>query len=298
MNICILLSAYNGEKYLEEQLESLIKQEGVECHILVRDDGSTDTTHQILNKWQEKGLLRWYKGENLGFAMSFMDLVKNAGDYDYYAFCDQDDIWLPDKMKRAVEQLSRVEHNIKLYCSNVYCYKAGKTYGGIHKTAPVFDKYTCLLRAITPGCSMVFSAGLKKLLAENLPERIIAHDFWVYQTAMLLGEVVYDFEPTMLYRQHENNQIGQKVSKVEIWKRRIKSIFCSTGKPDRLLQAKELLRCFSSIMDEEGNKAVSEVACFKDSFVKRMKLFFDARYTMGAFKNNFWLRLRILCGKL
>ena len=92
MKICILLSAYNGEKYIEEQLESLVGQQEVAADILVRDDGSSDKTHEILDKWQNKGLLKWYKGENLGFAKSFMDLVQRAGDYEYYAFCDQDDI--------------------------------------------------------------------------------------------------------------------------------------------------------------------------------------------------------------
>ena len=84
MKVCILLSTYNGEKYLEEQLESLIKQENVEIDILVRDDGSSDNTHNILNKWQERGLLKWYTGNNKGYAKSFMDLVQNSGDYDYY----------------------------------------------------------------------------------------------------------------------------------------------------------------------------------------------------------------------
>ena len=82
--VCVLISTYNGEKYLEEQLESIVSQKDVEVDILVRDDGSKDDTKKILDTWTQKSNLKWYQGENLGFALSFLDLVKNASDYDYY----------------------------------------------------------------------------------------------------------------------------------------------------------------------------------------------------------------------
>lgn len=103
--VCVLLSTYNGEKYLEEQLNSLIKQEDVELRILVRDDGSKDRTHEILDKWQKRGHINWYEGKNKGAAQSFMDLIYNAPEADYYAFCDQDDVWLPEKLKVAIDKI-------------------------------------------------------------------------------------------------------------------------------------------------------------------------------------------------
>ena len=99
------MSTYNGAKYLEQQLQSLFNQQGVNFKILVRDDGSTDETIDILNKWQDKNKLCWYSGINLGPALSFLDLLKEAPDSDFYAFCDQDDIWLPNKLRVAVESL-------------------------------------------------------------------------------------------------------------------------------------------------------------------------------------------------
>ena len=94
--VLILLSTYNGERYIKEQIESLLKQENVKVSILVRDDGSTDGTINILNEYQKQGKLKWYTGENLKPAKSFMNLVENAPEYEYYAFCDQDDVWLKD----------------------------------------------------------------------------------------------------------------------------------------------------------------------------------------------------------
>ena len=118
MKVCVLISTYNGERFLEEQIASIIAQKGVEVDILVRDDGSSDMTCSLLERWQKEGKLKWYKGENLGFARSFMNLLKTASGYDYYAFCDQDDIWLEDKLQRAVAALEKIEDKVKLYCSN------------------------------------------------------------------------------------------------------------------------------------------------------------------------------------
>lgn len=298
MKVCILLSTYNGARYIEEQIESLLAQKGVEVEILVRDDGSSDNTCDILDAMMKQGKLSWYTGPNLGFAQSFIDLVLHAPECDYYAFCDQDDIWLPDKLNRAVVSLEKIESSVKLYCSNVYYYKDGKTYGGIHKEIPYFDKYTCLLRNIAPGCSMVFNNALKQLISSAPPKKMIAHDFWVFQLAVLMGEVVYDFEPSMLYRQHENNQIGQKSSRKEIWNRRIKHLSSSDHKHDREEQAKELLECHSKDMTDSTRCIVSKVADYRCSLSKKMTIMLDKRYTMGSMKADLYLRTRILFSML
>ena len=298
MKVCVLLSSYNGEKYIEEQLESIVAQEDVEVDILVRDDGSTDRTCEILDRWQERGQLRWYKERNLGFALSFIDLVLHAPESDYYAFCDQDDIWLPDKLKRAACKLEEIDNPVKLYCSNVYYYKDGQTFGAIHTAIPYYDKYTCLLRNIAPGCSMVFSKELKNLIVSAPPREIIAHDFWIFQLAVLMGEVVYDFEPSMLYRQHENNQIGQKTSRKDIWMRRLKNLCSVSHRHDREEQAKELLSCHSSDFTEEVNVVVTMIADYRHSVRNKARLLFDNRYSMGTLKADLYLKLRILLSML
>lgn len=297
ITVCVLLSTYNGEKYLEEQLNSLIKQENVDTTILVRDDGSSDNTTRILDKWQDNGLLKWYSGKNMGYAMSFMDLVKEAGTYDYYAFCDQDDIWLPGKLAAAVECLSKQQYPIKLYCSNLYYYKNGENFGLIKKHTPKFNIHTSLVQNIAAGCTMVFNYELKKLLSRDIPQYLIAHDFWVYQTAMIFGNVFYDDRSYIYYRQHSNNQIGAKTSTYEIWKRRINKFF-SKKADGRALQAKELLRCFSHNINDEAIKSIAIVANYKHNIFSRIKLLLDGRYTMGKISNDVLLRFRILLGKL
>ena len=116
-SVCVLLATFNGERYLPDQIESLMEQKGVSIKIFVRDDGSTDNTHKLLKKWSKKGILTWYTGENLKPANSFMSLLKEAPIADYYAFCDQDDIWDKDKLDVAVKEMNKYdESNGILYC--------------------------------------------------------------------------------------------------------------------------------------------------------------------------------------
>lgn len=115
-NILVLMSTYNGEKYLKEQIDSILAQKNVEVTIRVRDDGSTDGTIRILEEYQKCGKLNWYSSTNMGPAKSFLDLVYNAPlKYDYYAFCDQDDYWKEDKLYKAIERLEHFDDKPALY---------------------------------------------------------------------------------------------------------------------------------------------------------------------------------------
>lgn len=296
VKVCILLSTYNGERYLEEQLDSLIKQESVDVDILVRDDGSTDATTDILNKWQNNGYLKWYSGENKGYALSFMDLVQKSGEADYYAFCDQDDIWLPSKLISAIDNLDKLKSPVKLYCSNLYYYKNGKNLGLVKKQVPRYDIYTSIIQNIAAGCTIVFNQELKSIMTQCTPNYLIAHDFWAYQVAMLFGEVYHDENSYIYYRQHDNNQIGAKTSKIEKWKRRINRLF-SKKRDGRAAQAQELLRCFSGRLSADEQNIISLVANYNNPWTK-IKLFFDYRYTMGSLIGNILFRIKIIFCKL
>lgn len=93
--VSVLLSTYNGEKYLREQLDSLLVQQGVDLRIIARDDGSKDTTVEILKEYAGKDTrVSFFEGKNVGPAQSFFDLIMKSPDSDYYAFCDQDDVWI------------------------------------------------------------------------------------------------------------------------------------------------------------------------------------------------------------
>ena len=297
--VTILMSTYNGEDFLEEQLQSLLSQQDVETHILVRDDGSTDRTRDILDRWQDEGKLTWYGGDNLGWAMSFMHLLTHAApDADYYAFCDQDDIWLPDKLSRAVGMIEQQEQECVLYCSNVTYYRNGREEGLVKPAGLHFDIYTAMVKCLTVGCTMVMDKTLASHIRRHPPRQVAAHDFWVYQVASAIGTVCYDETSHMLYRQHDHNQIGQKRTWREVWQRRLKTLHTFWSQHDREEMARELLHCHAASMPAARRQAVEGMALYRQSAARRLRLFADRRYTMGHFSNDFFLRLRILLGKV
>jgi len=294
----ILLSTYNGEQFLEEQLQSLISQKGVDTDILVRDDGSTDSTRELLERWQNKGLLTWYGGENMGWAMSFMHLLTHAHEADYYAFCDQDDIWQPDKLSRAVEMIEKQKAPRVLYCSNMNSYRNGKNEGPVKPAGQRYDIHTAMVKCLTVGCTMVLDKALAEEIRQHAPEHVPAHDFWVYQVASAIGTVCYDEESHMLYRQHDHNQIGLKRTFREVWRRRLKTLHTFWHDHSREEMARQLLRLHGNQMNDETRKAVALVAGYRRSPLARLRLFSDRRYTMGHLSNDVFLRMRILLGRV
>lgn len=222
--VCILLSTYNGEKYLEEQLQSLIAQEGVDIHILVRDDGSIDNTTTILDHWQERKLLTWYTGENLRPEKSFMHLLFNAPQTDYYAFCDQDDVWLPQKLQKTLQKMKEVEERYPdrpvIVHTDMYIVD-----GHLNKIHPSFWKYSRLRPDIlntyfylaicngTNGCTMLLNNKAREVIREHyFIQNLLLHDVLCSLIVSAHGGVIeYVNEPTMLYRQHEANVVGAKL---------------------------------------------------------------------------------------
>ncbi len=219
--VTVLLSTYNGGNYLAEQLDSLVAQQGVEVDILVRDDGSTDNTRELLDKWQEKGVLSWYTSENLGPGKSFMHLLKNAAPGGYYAFCDQDDVWLPEKLKLTMEKMQSVEkaNPGKPVIVHTDMYVVDERLNVVHdsfwrssglrpdilRTFP----YLCVCNSVN-GCTIVMNSTARELILEKYVEQeLIIHDVISALTVSYYGGVIdYVEAPTVLYRQHSSNVVG------------------------------------------------------------------------------------------
>lgn len=219
----ILLSTYNGEKYIIEQLRSIFNQKDVDIHILVRDDGSDDNTLEKIKEFNSVEI-DVIKGSNVGFAQSFWTLIKAAKDADFYAFCDQDDYWLNDKLISAIEKIKGIS-GPTLYTSNVktaddklnIINNMGFNVNGVLSYADSLKK------SVLPGCTFVFNSLLLKQLKKYTGD-MIAHDWTCYVIANSIGTIVYDSTPHMLYRIHENNAIGLD-SKMKDLKKKIIRFF-------------------------------------------------------------------------
>jgi glycosyltransferase involved in cell wall biosynthesis len=211
--VLVLLSAYNGEKYLQEQLDSLLGQEGVEVHILIRDDGSTDSTISLVERYiqEHPNEIELIKGENIGCKESFFALIKKAvqkgnESYDYYAFCDQDDEWLPEKLHRAVEMLDNKQDQYKLYFCTANLVDQDLNF--ICSTLPpkVFNYKTSIYSNPALGCTMVFNRELLEMCNRAPIEGCNLHDAWMFKCANFLdAAIISDDRPLINYRQHGDN---------------------------------------------------------------------------------------------
>lgn len=272
----VLMSTYNGERYLQEQLSSIYEQEDVNCSLLVRDDGSLDSTLGILAKEQEQGRLVWYTGENKGPAWSFWDLLCKASGADYYAFADQDDVWLKDKLAKAVKSLDGQKDRPALYFCQTQLVDEGLVPLENVKIHPLLTYGEALIYQFVGGSTMVFNEALRRKLVEYTPQYMRMHDIWVYDVALAIGAFVY-FDPTsyILYRQHGGNAVGQLNSWTFRWSNRWKRIV--KNEHIRLRTAEELWKGYANDMSVSSRELTQKVLDYRKGVFSKMKLLTDQR---------------------
>lgn len=218
--VAILLCTYNGDGFLAEQLESIARQTHTDWVVYASDDGSTDATIRLLHDYQERlGRHRMVvmRGPCQGFAKNFLSLIKNPSIVaDFYAFCDQDDVWFPDKLERSLRQAAGTPPEVPfLFCSRTRLVNAQ---GEVIGYSPLFNRkpgfHNALVQSLAGANTMLLNAAARDLLA-RIPDdaRVVSHDWLTYLLVSGCGgRVVYDAHPTIDYRQHGANVIGSNVS--------------------------------------------------------------------------------------
>lgn len=211
----ILLSTFNGEKYLATQLDSLLAQTYENIRIYVRDDGSTDDSVSIIKSYIDKcakedshqiTLLDNSGKENLGYMKSFWTLLRQSEPADYYAFCDQDDFWLPNKIELGVHALEEENPDIPLLYSSsfIYCDENMNFSGNPAKiNSPVFFLNTLFY---TPafGFTIIINQALKNVALSASSLENIPHDGWCQKIAASMGKFIYDPVQSAKYRRHSS----------------------------------------------------------------------------------------------
>lgn len=203
----VLLSTYNGARYIQQQLDSLFAQTYSNMTIYIRDDGSTDNTLSLilpyLSRKGKKIILLGNEGnQNLGYMKSFWLLLKESGDADYYAFCDQDDVWLPNKVEAGVSALSQKDPSVPLLFSSSFDYcDENLNFTG---KAPVLPTPVQLKDVLfyTPafGFTILLNRTLRNIALSAPDLDGIPHDGWCQKIAAAFGEFVYDPTPLTKYR--------------------------------------------------------------------------------------------------
>lgn len=294
-SVTVLMSTYNGGRYIREQINSILNQKNVRINLVVRDDGSKDDTLNILEEYKEKGKLSYYTGQNLGPQHSFMHLLQNTTEDEYYAFADQDDYWMEDKLCAAIEKLQTHTDEPALYFGQTQLVDRHLNKIANVVINPNLTFGESLIYAYASGCTMVFSNKLKQILTSvELPSKLPMHDIWLILTNMTFnGYTYFDATPHILYRQHGDNEIGLGHGFVHMWKLRLHHLF-SKGNV-RFLQALNIYKTYGDRIPYQNKILLKEFIEGKSNFIKRINLIFNKhlRCSDRSTQILFWLNVLI-----
>lgn len=306
---CVIISSYNGEKFISHQLNSILAQQDVEVDIYIRDDGSTDRTLDIINDFINKyNNIYLIKGKNVGVVESFRlcaeYVCQNVAPYEYYAFSDQDDEWLSNKLYSAIIKIDSDVINKRipfLYYSNLKVSDSNLNYlyERFSESYVLNTKKQIMSEICTLGCTCVFNyALLSEFVRTNLNHRI-PHDAWVTVLAAFLGQVVYDKNSYILYRQHGDNQSGSVKKGLPMYLskiKKIKHIFDMDGDYEAI--AREMLDNYKDELKSDDRKMLEIISGYRNNLKFRLILLFTNYVSSSHTWKEIARRIRILCNRL
>ena len=212
--VAIIMATYNGADFIREQIDSILRQRDVDVHFYISDDGSSDETLAILHNYFQQYPQQFKKLFEVKFhhpAKNFLSILpKITQPYDYYAFSDQDDVWLEDKLATAISKLTSGH---ALYCGrteNVNHHLQSYGYSPLFSFPPSFKN--AIVQNIAGSNTMVFNRSIFELLQPSFNYEVPMHDWWTYLITTFAGHsVYYDPMPKVLYRQHSHNFNGSNI---------------------------------------------------------------------------------------
>ncbi len=282
----ILLATYNGEKHLIKQLDSLMEQTYDNMDIYIRDDGSTDNTVALINKYidehksSKRIILLPDDGRNLRCPGSFYEIARKCEDADYYGFCDQDDIWYPNKVQWAVERLEKENSSQMLvyYSACDYIYEDGTF---IRKSPDQNDSLTLKdVLYYTPGSgfTMMFNETARRKMILSCDPGEELHDRWILRGAACFGKAIYDSRSTAAHVRHEDAVTANDSGFFQLLRQ---FVFCELFGDDTKKDKKALqyfYRTFGNELKGEEKAILHLFATDKKSFtIWGRKLFFKYR---------------------
>lgn len=308
-SVTIMLATYNGEKYLEEQIESIINQTYKNWKLIISDDNSTDGTKEIINKYislypqKIKNITNFKEHSAKG---NFINLFENVEKSDYYMFCDQDDIWIENKVEKFITRIKQEKDSgpILMYCDlkvvdeNLSVLNESfLQYTNNYPPKENFEKF--IFENHIPGCTMFYNNALKEKIG-NISEGCRMHDWWIALNASAYGKIIFLDETLNLYRQHGNNTIG---AKSKIGKKRIPSIIrkikhikmFNTSILRQLIEFKEKYEANGEKIEKT---IINSIVFLKSKNVLKKYLFLKQNNYNFANKNNFYRYLLIAASKI
>ena len=274
----VLLATYNGEKYLKEQIDSILEQTYSDFRLLISDDGSTDDTRKILEEYKNKDsrIQVFFQESNLGVVKNFEFLLKKV-ESAYYMFSDQDDIWKAEKIEKSLNKIENDNCDLVYSDLEVVDEKLNVTYESYWKLKGIYNKIkkynnfeSLYLNNFVTGCTII---SKKELIDTYLPlpntSKYVLHDYWISLILSQNGKIDYIEEPLIKYRQHKNNKVGSK------------------KKSNELRTIDEIRKLFIEVKKEHFKVFIENEEKFLSEDIKKLNKKSLEYYEMLETKNNF-----------
>lgn len=277
MSVAILMSTYNGEKYIQGQLDSIVNQTYIDWRLYIRDDGSSDRTKDIIKKNALKDeriiFINANYSKNIGVVKSFFSLLEFAK-ANYYMFCDQDDIWLPNKIECTVQQANVQDMNIPLLVHTnmtTFSDNLGIINRRFYGNSSIDNLNRMVSSNSVTGCTMLINNSMKSLIINDANSNIIMHDWWIGLCAASIGHIVYIESPTIMYRLHNDNLVGTDTNLKDRMRRLFNYNHEISRQKNAILQSRLLLLNHSNEMISSKRRIIEIfVDLNNQTFFKRM----------------------------
>lgn len=298
-DVVVVMSTYNGEKYVERQLDSIFCQKDVDITVVVRDDHSIDNTVSTIKHYKERtgNKIILIEGENEGYAKSFWDTLCMAPESSYYAFSDQDDVWKEDKLIKSISALN----NNELLPQLAYC--------RMTRTDPTFVELVEQVRVLKPselnkklvltqtfnyGAATVINNSARKLICRWFPSSpLVPHDTWIGLLCYWFGKVHYIDESLYYWIRYQNSVTGEG-TKHSGMKYRIKE----TLKGNSYMNvASDIINNYEDVLSEEDREFLNKLMNYKTNFRSKIQLLCDKDFKRSSFMGSLILKLGILTNK-
>jgi len=300
--INILLATYNASEYLTAQINSiLVQQTSTNWTLLIRDDHSNNLTINIIQNYQTKSdkiHLINNENKNLGASLNFSCLLENSKS-DYIMFCDQDDIWLPNKIEITLNKMLEMEKEHGKQTPILIHTDLKVVDNNLHLISPSFRNYQnldpnppnllprLLVQNFVTGCTMMINKPLKDLIIP-IPTQAIMHDWWIALTAANFGKIAYISEPTVLYRQHQQNTVGARAWGINYIFSRAKNIEkIKTDIQKTILQAQTFREIYQNKLSKEQLEIINTYIDLPDKplLLRKYLMIKNGYYQLGKLKN-------------
>lgn len=292
-SIAVLLSSFNGEKYIRQQIDSILKQDldDTDLHLYIRDDGSKDATVKIVEEYLEKhDNITLFAEENIGYIASFLKLIEYMKSYEiqyaYYSLSDQDDVWDTDKLQSAIDMIETEDDSKPiLYQATTRVVDENLNFKRVDQICTKkITFYNTAVQTFSAGHTYVFNHNLLMCIPDNVdPKQLYGHDALLTNAASIMGKVLFDNEPHNSYRQHGNNQIGTAQNGLVGW---IKIRINKIKRGDGIVysrQIKYIAQLFNEHLSADERKEIERFFSAQKSFISRLRFVITTKlYRQGG----------------